>query len=164
MIIKIKYFIAIALIPFIFAPIASCGKKITVDEEYYSLDGTQRPNTVSKLNPKQKIENDEDYWIPIKLFKIKEPGTWIFVCIFIWQLPLLLMKDKILKVSWKIIIAKISEFIFSLFSIFYIAMFYFDESFTLTKWGYLALVLMIFFLLICIFEILKEKNITSNLT
>ena len=154
MIFKVKIIIGILLPIFLFLPIGSCQNNSLLVLKEHSRDSIEKPAPVES-------EKSTEYLVLIEKVSKTEPGTWLFLFIFIWPLPFLLFKRFVQKNKWRKRVANIFEALFLAFSIYFL-FFVIFSFWTPTKWGYLAGILICFYALIFLVEIflplVKYKN------
>lgn len=129
---KVKIVLGLLLVACIFLPLGSCERVEPVASDSAVIDS---PSKDSKAPGKGKVE--VVYLIPIKEIQYDDPLSWFFV-LFIWPLPLLLIKRRFLKTKWKRRIGNILELLFACGAGFYIYMIIFHLWFEPTLWGYIA--------------------------
>lgn len=158
MIEKIKVIIGVITLIFIFLPLGSCERKVV--ESYSSVVSEESLSTEPEIkdpDSKRHIpKNHElDYLIPIKEFELNEPTSWLMLIVFIWPLLLFAIKKYLIKVKWKKLTLSILELFFSVFSIYFVYSLLYLLWYEPTKWGYLALIILVSYFLILLFELLS---------
>jgi len=99
-----------------------------------------------------KSKRSTEYLILIERVSKTEPETWLFLFVFIWPLPFLLLKRIVQKSKWRKRVANIFEALFLAFSIYFL-FFVIFSFYTPTIWGYLAGIIICFYAFIFLVEI-----------
>jgi hypothetical protein len=154
---KIKIVLAVLLVICTFMPLGSCGGK-----QAATNDQTQ---TSSNESPAAKTEDEKGdavgYLILIRMLDSSDPLTWWLFVVFVWPLPLLIIKRFLLKSTWKRRIGNILELLLSGYSAFVIYSLMFAFWLTPMFWGYVATLIITLYLIVHLMETFAPLFVTK---
>lgn len=158
MIYKIKFIIGFFLLFSTCLPLGSCQKKQILPLTAPETKAQENKVVPPESNPSDSETVGKNYLIPVTEIDINEPGSWLLFIAFIWQLPFLITVRKRRTSRLKQKVYSVFELCLSLLSIFIIYSFVFNLFYTPMLFGYMAVLLIIAYSLLTLFEIVKLKE------